>query len=86
MIGKALGAPKVLTPPFCWMVWALKISGRGGVRLCVSVHGSGRLPIWVKIELEELKQKIRHLPVDNFNITVTEVLPHNSVEAPGGGR
>lgn len=32
----------------------------------------------VEIKLEKLKQIIRHLPVDNFNITITDILPHES--------
>jgi hypothetical protein len=37
----------------------------------------------VEIELKELKQKIRQLPIDNFNITIADVLPHESGGALG---
>jgi hypothetical protein len=37
----------------------------------------------VKIELEELKQKIRQLLINNFNITIADILSHKSGKALG---
>lgn len=35
-------------------------------------------PNLVEIELEKLKQKIAHLPIDEFNTTLADVLSHDS--------
>ncbi|KAJ5355667.1 hypothetical protein N7517_010276 [Penicillium concentricum] len=37
----------------------------------------------VKIELETPKQKIGHLPIDNFNVIISDVLPHHSSRTLG---
>jgi hypothetical protein len=39
----------------------------------------------VKIKLEKLEKKIRQLPVNNFNITIADVLPHDSARTLGVG-
>lgn len=46
------GIPKVSTPPFCRIVCALNVSGRGGVVLRASSFGDGRLPIRLKSSLK----------------------------------
>jgi len=61
------------------MLCALNVSGRVGMGL--GALGSRRR--WqaaspVEIELKELKQEIRQLPINHFNITFTDVLPHKS--------
>jgi hypothetical protein len=73
------GVPKMSTPLFYRMLYALNVSGCGGVGPWDLLWRQAENP--VKVELEKLKQKIRQLLVDNFNITIADILPHDSARA-----